>query len=148
LYIVDVFVVCGVVSDCEEVFVGLLFLCGCYYVWYYVFDLVEVVWFVVVVGGVLVMVYLLVCCWGWVVSDEVIEVMVDVGLVGLEVYYCDNDEVGCVYLFELVCCFDLLVIGFSDYYGVGKLNCLGENIIDDEVLVEIECRGYGMLVVG
>ncbi|HEY8590368.1 MAG TPA: phosphatase, partial [Naasia sp.] len=60
--------------------------------------------------------------------------LVDEGLFGLEVRHRDNSESGVRRLLELARKYGLEITGSSDYHGTGKLNRLGENTTDPDVV--------------
>ena len=146
-HIADALVARGVVRDREEAFAGLLSSRGRYFVRHYAPHPVDAVRLVVAAGGVPVMAHPMARRRGRVVTDDVIEAMADAGLAGLEVHHRDNDLEGREHLLALARRLDLLVTGSSDYHGAGKVNRLGENTTDDDVLAEIERRGRGTPVV-
>jgi 3',5'-nucleoside bisphosphate phosphatase len=84
---------------------------------------------------------------GRVVSDALIEEMRDAGLIGIEVNHRDHTPDAVRHLRGLARALGLLVTGSSDYHGDGKLNRLGENVTEPEVLEEIEALGSGTPVV-
>lgn len=42
--------------------------------------------------------------------------------------------------------YDFIVIGLSDYYGIGKLNCFGEYIMLEEMVVWFLVCGIGIVL--
>lgn len=93
-YIVDVFVVCGIVCDCMEVFDGILYLWEGYYEFYYVLDLFIVVCLIIDVGGVVIIVYFVMSGWDSMMFELYIECLIEVGFGGFEIDYWENIEVG------------------------------------------------------
>lgn len=75
------------------------------------------------------------------------EDMIDAGLKGFEVYHRDVPEAARRWLLGLAERHELIVTGSSDYHGLkGKLNRLGENLTDPEMLARIEALGTGSAI--
>lgn len=146
-HIADALVARGIVRDRTEAFAGLLSSSGPYYVRHYAPDPVEAVRLVRAAGGVPVMAHPRARGRGRVVDDEVIEAMVDAGLMGLEVRHRDNPPADQDELLALADRWNLLVTGSSDYHGAGKPNRLAENITGPDVLDEIVARATGSAMV-
>lgn len=69
--------------------------------------------------------------------------LVDEGLFGLEVRHRDNSDSGVRRLLELAAKYGLAVTGSSDYHGTGKLNRLGENTTDPDVVERLVASATG-----
>ncbi|MGO1230071.1 MAG: phosphatase, partial [Glutamicibacter arilaitensis] len=54
-----------------------------------------------------------------------------------------NTAEGKTWLLELAAEHDLIVTGSSDYHGTGKLNRLGENLTEPDMLQRIIDQGTG-----
>ncbi len=78
-----------------------------------------------------------------VITEEHLDVLVDAGLFGLEIYHRENTPDAMERLFAHAEKFDLVVTGSSDYHGAGKPNRLGENTTTPEVLARIVAEGSG-----
>lgn len=63
--------------------------------------------------------------------------MIDAGLGGVEIHHRDNSEEGKEWLLDLAAKKNLIITGSSDYHGTGKLNRLGENVTEPEMLQRI-----------
>jgi 3',5'-nucleoside bisphosphate phosphatase len=147
-HIADALVAKGIVADRTEAFAGLLSSSGPYYVRHYAPHPVEAVRLVLAAGGVPVMAHPRARSRGRVVDDDVIEEMVDAGLMGLEVGHRDNPAQDQEQLRDLARRWDLLVTGSSDYHGDGKPNRLGEHTTSPQMLDEIVARATGSSLVG
>jgi 3',5'-nucleoside bisphosphate phosphatase len=147
-HIADALVARGVVSDRAEAFAGLLSSSGPYYLVHYAPHPVEAVRLVRAAGGVPVMAHPRARSRGRVVADDVIEAMVEAGLMGLEVGHRDNPAEDQEQLRELARRWDLLITGSSDYHGAGKPNRLGENTTSPQVLEQIVASATGSSLVG
>src|SRR5690606_7313342 len=79
-------------------------------------------------------------------SVEVIEQLIDAGLVGVEIDHRENIEEGKAMLRALAKRRDLVVTGSSDYHGAGKPNLPGENTTAVGMLERIIERGTGSAV--
>ena len=62
----------------------------------------------------------------------------------MEVYHRDNSAQGKEQLLALAKEHDLIVTGSSDYHGTGKLNRLGENLTEPDMLERILAQGTGI----
>lgn len=140
-HLADAMVAKGIVADRDEAFATVLAKGSRYHVSHYAPDPVEAVRMVVAAGGVPVFAHPLASSRGYVVGDDVIEEMVDAGLVGLEVDHRDHDGAARSRLRAIAAAHDLLITGSSDYHGTGKPNRLGENRTDPEVLEQIDALG-------
>jgi hypothetical protein len=146
-HIADALVTAGVVAHRDEAFARWLGNDSPYYVSHYAPDPVRAVQMVRDAGGVAVIAHPWSGTRGRVVSDALVEEMVDAGLAGLEVHHRDHDADAVRHLTALARSLDLLVTGSSDYHGEGKLNRLGEHTTAPEVLAAIETLGTGAAVV-
>ncbi|MEJ5915056.1 PHP domain-containing protein [Pseudokineococcus sp. 1T1Z-3] len=140
-HIADALVAKGLAADRGEAFATVLSTRSPYFVGHYAPDAVEAVRLVRAAGGVPVFAHPLAVMRGRVVGDDVVEEMVDAGLLGLEVHHRDHDEAAVRHLEELAASLDLLVTGSSDYHGAGKENRLGERTTSPAVLEAVEAHG-------
>ncbi|GAA1973328.1 PHP domain-containing protein [Isoptericola halotolerans] len=140
-HIADALVAAGVVGHRDEAFATMLHPGTPYYVPHYAPDTAEAVRAVLAAGGVPVMAHPRAGKRGRVVTEATIAELAEVGLAGIEVDHRDHDEADRARLRELAAELDLLITGSSDYHGAGKLNRIGENTTEPEVLAEIERRG-------
>jgi predicted metal-dependent phosphoesterase TrpH len=146
-HIADAMVAAGLVRDRDEAFATVLNNRSPYYVRHYAPDVVRAVRLVRGAGGVPVMAHPLAGRRGRTVSDGVIADMAAAGLAGLEVAHRDHEPEEREHLRGLARELDLFTTGSSDYHGTGKLNRIGENVTDPEVLEQIEAQGRGTPVV-
>jgi 3',5'-nucleoside bisphosphate phosphatase len=146
-HIADAMVAAGLVRDRDEAFATVLHNRSPYYVRYYAPDVVRAVRLVRGAGGVSVMAHPLAGRRGRTVSDAVIADMAAAGLAGLEVAHRDHEPEEREHLRGLARELGLFTTGSSDYHGTGKLNRIGENVTDPEVLEQIEAQGRGTPVV-
>ena len=146
-HIADALVTAGIVADRDEAFMRFLGNDSRYYVSHYAPDPVDAVALVRDAGGVPVIAHAWSDTRGKVVADELIEEMVDAGLLGLEVHHRDHTPDAVRHLTGLARSLDLLATGSSDYHGTGKLNRLGEYTTAPTVLAEIESLASGSVVV-
>lgn len=70
-------------------------------------------------------------------SDRQIEMLIDEGLNGLEVWHRDNSEEQRERLLRIAQQHHLLVTGGSDWHGAGKPNKLGEHTTDQQTVDQI-----------
>jgi predicted metal-dependent phosphoesterase TrpH len=146
-HIADALVATGRFHSRDEVFESVLHDRSPYYVPYYAPDAVTAVRLVREAGGVPVFAHPFAHRRGPTVGEDVIEQMVDAGLVGLEVDHRDHDDAARARLREIADRLGLLTTGSSDYHGAGKPNRLGENTTDPEVVEELIAQGSGAAVV-
>jgi 3',5'-nucleoside bisphosphate phosphatase len=140
-HLADALVAAGVVAHRDEAFATMLHPGAPYYVPHYAPDTADAVRAVLAAGGVPVMAHPRAGKRGRVVTEETIEALADVGLAGLEVDHRDHEDADRRRLRALAADLDLLATGSSDYHGTGKLNLIGENTTEPDVLAEIERRG-------
>jgi 3',5'-nucleoside bisphosphate phosphatase len=146
-HIADALVTAGIVVNRDEAFRRFLGNDSRYYVSHYAPDPVHAVELVRAAGGVPVIAHARSATRGREVADELIEEMVDAGLLGLEVHHRDHTPEAVRHLTEVARSLDLLVTGSSDYHGTGKLNRLGEFTTAPTVLADIESLASGSAVV-
>jgi predicted metal-dependent phosphoesterase TrpH len=146
-HIADAMVAAGLVRDRDEAFATVLHSGSPYYVRHYSPEVVEAVRLVRDAGGVPVMAHPLAARRGRTVSDAVIAEMAAAGLAGLEVAHRDHEPEERDHLQRLARDLGLFTTGSSDYHGIGKLNRIGENVTDPDVLERIEAQGTGTAVV-
>ncbi|MGZ4624743.1 MAG: PHP domain-containing protein [Kineosporiaceae bacterium] len=146
-HIADAMVAAGLVRDRDEAFETALHGRSPYYVRHYAPAAVDAVRLVRGAGGVPVMAHPLAARRGRVVSDVVIADMAAAGLAGLEVDHRDHEPDERAHLRGLAADLGLFTTGASDYHGTGKLNRLGENLTDPDVLERIVAAGTGVPVV-
>ena len=140
-HIADALAALGHVTDRSAAFSTLLATTSPYYLPHYAPDAEEAVRLVRAAGGVPVMAHPAALMRGRIVTDRIIEQLVDAGLAGLEVHHRDHDEAQRRRLSELAASSGLLVTGSSDYHGAGKPNLLGEHTTTPEVLEAIVEQG-------
>jgi len=146
-HIADAMVAAGLVRDRDEAFAMVLHSRSPYFIRHYAPDAVDAVRLVREAGGVPVMAHPLAARRGRVVSDVVIADMAAAGLAGLEVDHRDHEPEERAHLRALAADLGLFTTGASDYHGAGKLNRIGENLTDPEVLEIIEAEAGGVTVV-
>ncbi len=79
---------------------------------------------------------------GWGVRDEMIPLLVDAGLEGLEAYYPDHPQATIDHLLEIAARYSLLVTGGTDFHG-GDLATrvpLGSQYVPPEVVKQLKAR--------
>lgn len=140
-HIADALVARGHVPDRSAAFTSLLAAGSRYYVPHYAPDVVHAVGLVRAAGGVPVLAHPGALGRGRIVSEAVIDRMVEAGLAGIEVFHRDHDDAQRQRLLEVARSRELLVTGSSDYHGRGKPNVLGEGTTAPEVLEAIEAQG-------
>ena len=79
-----------------------------------------------------------------VVDGDALALLVEAGLVGLEVGHRENTPEGQQRLIELAQQFDLVMTGSSDYHGEGKPNRLAENTTTPEALERLIAATRGV----
>lgn len=139
-HIADALVTAGIVADRDEAFMRFLGNDSRYYVSHYAPDPVDAVALVRDAGGVPVIAHAWSDTRGKVVADELIEEMVDAGLLGLEVHHRDHTPDAVRHLTELARSLDLFATGSSDYHGTGKLQGIGACTTDPEVFAALRDR--------
>ncbi|HEX2073002.1 MAG TPA: PHP domain-containing protein [Geodermatophilus sp.] len=110
----------GVVGSVDEAFADLLHHRSPYYVAKADTDVLDGIALVRAAGGVPVFAHGLATRRGRVVGDEAIAVMVEAGLLGLEVDHPDHDPAEREHMRGLARELGLLVTGSSDYHGTNK----------------------------
>lgn len=145
-HIADALVSAGYSVDRSAAFANILRPGTPYYVHQHVPDAVTAVKAVVASGGVPVFAHPGAMGRGRIVSDQVIEEMVDAGLVGLEVRHRDNGADQQRRLTSIAKSLGLFVTGSSDYHGTGKPNRLGEHTTHPEVFAQIEEIGLSEVI--
>jgi len=141
-HIADALVARGHVRDRGEAFATILHWRAGYYQPHYAPEPLEGVRLVRAAGGLPVLAHPAVSRERMLPDDYVAE-LVDAGLFGLEVRHRDNSEAGKTHLLELAARHGLAVTGSSDYHGAGKLNRLGENSTEPEVLERLVAEATG-----
>lgn len=145
-HLADALVAAGVFGHRDEAFAQVLNPRSRYYVHHEVPDAVAAVRAIRAAGGVPVFAHPGAQMRGRIVSDAVVEELVDAGLAGLEVGHRDHDPAQRERLSRLATRLGLFMTGSSDYHGTGKTNLLGENTTAREVFEEIERRGRSAVV--
>jgi 3',5'-nucleoside bisphosphate phosphatase len=145
-HIADALVAKGIVVSRDAAFADYLYGGSPYSARHYASDPVEAVRLVGEAGGVAVMAHPFAGRRGRVVGDSIIEAMAAAGMAGLEVHHRDHDSDEVRHGLDLAASLDLFVTGSSDYHGAGKINLLGENTTDPEVLQRIEDLATGVPV--
>jgi predicted metal-dependent phosphoesterase TrpH len=136
-HIADALVDSGYVRTRDEAFTDVLRTGSRYYVSHYAPDPVRAVRLVREAGGVPVMAHPFAGRRGRIVGDDVIELMAQAGLAGLEVDHRDHDADERAHGHALARALGLFVTGSSDYHGTGKVNRLGEHTTHPDVLAAI-----------
>jgi predicted metal-dependent phosphoesterase TrpH len=142
-HIADALVAKGHVANRSAAFESILHPRNGYFEPHYAPDPLDGVRLVVAAGGVPVLAHPATRGRDNVISEEMIALLVDAGLFGLEIHHRENTQDGKDRLVELAREFDLAITGSSDYHGEGKPNRLGENTTDPEVLERIIAAGTG-----
>ncbi|GAB3619163.1 PHP domain-containing protein [Glutamicibacter endophyticus] len=142
-HIADALVSAGVVEDRNEAFAHVLSTRSKYYVSHPSIDPRDAVRLVREAGGVSVFAHPMASSRGRVVPESTFHDMIEAGLHGLEIEHRDNSAEGKVFLRALAAEHDLIVTGSSDYHGTGKLNRLGENLTEPEMLERIVATATG-----
>ncbi|WP_404285867.1 PHP domain-containing protein [Glutamicibacter arilaitensis] len=142
-HIADALVTAGIVETRNEAFANILSARSRYYVAHPAIDPRDAVRLVLEAGGVPVFAHPAATLRGRVVPESTFHDMIDVGLAGVEIHHRDNIEEGKLFLTRLAKQYDLIVTGSSDYHGAGKLNRLGENLTEPDMLQRIIAAGTG-----
>jgi len=136
-HIADAMVAAGLFANRDEVFREVLAGKSAFYVPHYAPDVREAITTVRRAGGVSVFAHPGADARGRVVPTEVIELMTQAGLVGLEVDHRDHSAAQRDRLAKVARRLGLVVTGASDYHGDGKENRLGENLTSAENLARL-----------
>lgn len=147
-HIADVLVANGRYASRGEVFADVLASSSPYYVSHHAPAPTEAVGLVVAAGGAAVMAHPFASARGRVVPDDVIEDMVDAGMVGLEVDHRDHDRVDRERAAGLASRLGLVRTGSSDYHGAGKPNLLGEHTTAPEQFERLLAAAPGQRLLG
>ncbi|MBO0920676.1 PHP domain-containing protein [Cellulomonas sp. zg-ZUI222] len=140
-HIADALVARGVVPDRDVAFAHLLASDGPYHVDHYAPEAPDAVAAIRASGGVPVFAHPAADARGRIVPDRVFDELAEAGLAGLEVFHRDHSPAQRERLLAIAERLGLLVTGSSDYHGTGKLNRLGENLTEPQVLDEIVRQG-------
>lgn len=147
-HLADAMVAAGRFPDRDAAFADVLSGRSRYYVGHYATDVVRAVEVVREAGGVAVIAHPFARERGRVVGDDVIEAMARAGMGGIEVDHRDHGARERAHARRLARRLDLLATGASDYHGAGKVNQLGENTTDPEVLAALLERASGSTALG
>ncbi|MBK5305832.1 MAG: PHP domain-containing protein [Frankiaceae bacterium] len=109
-------------------------------------DVVEGVRLVVGAGGVAVFAHPAASRRGRTVGDDVIALMADAGLAGLEVDHVDHDDDERAHLRGVAADLGLLVTGSSDFHGDNKTVRLGDHVTSEAAYDDIVARATGLEV--
>lgn len=142
-HIADALVARGLARTRSEAFDGILHPREGYYEGIYAPDPRLAVSLVVAAGGVPIIAHPSSPGRAGMMSDELLDDLISLGLAGFELDHRDNIESGTKVLRRLVATHDLIVTGSSDYHGVGKPNLPGENTTRDDMVARIIERGTG-----
>jgi hypothetical protein len=137
-HIADALVASGHASGRDQAFEEYLHDRSPYYVRHYAPDVLRAIRLVREAGGVPVMAHPFAGRRGRTVGDAVIEEMAEAGLAGLEVHHRDHLGPERLHGQDLADRLGLFVTGASDFHGAGKVNRIGENTTDPDVLAQIE----------
>ncbi len=140
-HMADALVAVGAARDRDDAFARILHAHGPYYVGIDVPDPRIAVGIIRAAGGVPVMAHPLAVARGRVVSEGVIEEMVDAGLAAIEADHRDHDDAARARVRELAASWGIEVTGSSDYHGRGKMNRLGENLTERSVYDALRMQG-------
>lgn len=110
-------------------------------------DVVEAVRLVTGAGGVAVFAHPAAARRGRTVGDDVIALMAEAGLAGLEVDHIDHDDAARAHLRGLARDLGLLTTGSSDFHGTNKTVRLGANLTPVEAYEQIVARATGAKIV-
>jgi hypothetical protein len=143
-HIADALIANGVIAHRDEAFREWLTDDSPYYVGHWSPDPVQAVELVRAAGGVPVVAHPFTRTRTGGLTDDLIELMADAGLVGLEVFHRDHGPREVARATALAARLGLVATGSSDYHGTGKLNRLGENTTAPEVLEVIEAAANGV----
>jgi len=140
-HIADALVARGVVPDRDAAFAHLLASGGPYHVDHYAPEAPDAVAAIRASGGVPVFAHPAADARGRIVPDRVFDELAEAGLAGVEVFHRDHSPPQRERLLAIAERLGLLVTGSSDYHGTGKVNRLGENLTEPQVLDEIVRQG-------
>lgn len=146
--IADTLVTMGLVADRSEAFDYYLATDGPFYVSHSTVSTLDAIGLIREAGGVPVIAHPLKGVGPDTDPEDLpmsdFELMIEKGLLGIEVYHRDVPETARKWLLELASKHDLVVTGSSDYHGLeGKPNRLGENSTSSEMLDRILKLGTG-----
>lgn len=147
-HLADVLVANGRYPTREAAFADVLASASPYYVSHYAPSPTDAVELVVAAGGAAVMAHPFASRRGRVVPDEVIEEMVEAGMVGLEVDHRDHGRTDREHAADLATRLGLVRTGSSDYHGAGKPNLLGENTTAPDQLERLLSATSGQRLLG
>ena len=147
-HVADALVAVGVVGSRDEAFATLLADGSPYVVHHGAPHPVEAVRLVRAAGGVPVIAHAFASARGRIVSEAVLEEMVDAGMAGVEVDHRDHSADARARLRDFATAHDLLTTGSSDYHGAGKQNRLAENTTSPAALERLLALGTGTAPVG
>lgn len=142
-HIADALVARGLVRTRGEAFDGILHPREGYYEGHYAPDPRLAVRLIVEAGGVPIIAHPVPFGRTRMMSPELMEELISLGLAGFEIDHRENTESGKKILRRLVSKHDLIVTGSSDYHGAGKPNLPGENTTSDEMVARIIDRATG-----
>lgn len=145
-HIADALVARGVVADRDAAFTHLLRSDGPYHVDHYAPEAPAAVAAIRASGGVPVFAHPGADARGRIVPDQVFDEFAEAGLAGIEVHHRDHSPAQRERLLGIARRLGLLVTGSSDYHGTGKLNRLGENLTDPDVLDAVVGQGATAVV--
>lgn len=142
-HIADALVAAGVSENRNEAFANILSSRSKYYVAHPAVRPDKAAQLVREAGGVPVFAHPKASLRGRIVPNQTFYQMIDAGLGGVEIHHRDNSEEGKEWLLDLAAKNDLIITGSSDYHGTGKLNRLGENVTEPEMLQRIIQQSSG-----
>lgn len=143
-HIADALVARGIVRTRSEAFESILHFRAGYYLPHAAPTVLDGVRIIANAGGAPVIAHPATRGREAVIDEEMLEQLVDAGLVGLEVDHRENTEEGRATLRDWARRYDLVMTGSSDYHGDGKPNRLAENTTDPEALEAIIARSSGV----
>jgi predicted metal-dependent phosphoesterase TrpH len=147
-HVADALVAEGIVAGRDEAFATLLADGSPYVVHQGAPHPVDVVRQVRAAGGVPVIAHAFASARGRIVSEAVLEEMVEAGMAGVEVDHRDHRPEDRARLRAFAAAHDLFTTGASDYHGTGKQNRLGENATSPEDFEQLLALGTGARPVG
>lgn len=142
-HIADALVALGIEPDRSAAFAGVLHPGRGYVEPHYAPSPQQGVALITAAGGVAVLAHPGATRAEWVLPEETVGELVDVGLVAIEARHPENTPGGGARAAELAVRFGLPVTGSSDYHGSGKPNRLGQRTTAADVVAMILDRGTG-----
>lgn len=137
-HVADALVTKGYAEHRNDVFRQWLYSGSPYYVPHHSPSTTEAIRLVRAAGGVPVIAHPFAESRGSIITPDDVRELAAAGMAGIEVDHRDHEPEQRELAASLAAELDLVATGSSDYHGDGKLNRLGENLTDPEVLQRIE----------